>query len=42
MHPGGSRVSFSRHTGFVGQVWAIDNLLAYIRTGESAPFRVRR
>ncbi len=37
LHPRGSHVAFQRHAGLVAQVWAIDNLLQFIQSGESAP-----
>jgi hypothetical protein len=35
LHPSGSRLVFERHAGSVAQVWAIDNLLPFIRSGAS-------
>jgi len=36
MNPTGSSFAFQRHTGTAAQVWAIDNLLAFIQSGETA------
>jgi Tol biopolymer transport system component len=35
LHPNGTRIAFERHAGLVNQYWAIDNLLAFIRSGRS-------
>ncbi len=37
LHPDGSRIAFTRHAGVVSEVWAIDNLLQFIQSGESLP-----
>ena len=42
LHPTGNRVAFERHAGFVAQVWAIDNLMAFIQSGASMPAVPRR
>jgi len=36
LHPDGSRIAFQRHAGLKAQVWAIDNLLPFIRSGATA------
>lgn len=36
LHPRGSQVAFQLHAGSLRQVWAIDNLLQFIQSGESA------
>lgn len=33
LHPAGSRLAFQLHAGFLAQTWAIDNLMAFIRSG---------
>jgi serine/threonine protein kinase len=35
IHPAGARMIFGRHAGTISQVWAIDNLLPFIRSGAS-------
>jgi hypothetical protein len=35
LHPSGSRIAFEWHAGFVSQVWAIDKLAQFIRSGGS-------
>jgi hypothetical protein len=35
IHPSGSHIVFERHAGLLSQVWAIDNLLSFIRSGAS-------
>lgn len=42
LHPDGTRLAFERHAGFVAQVWAIDNLMAFIQSGASMPAVPRR
>jgi hypothetical protein len=42
LHPGGTRLAFERHTGFVAQVWAIDHLMAFIKSGASVTAVPRR
>jgi hypothetical protein len=42
LHPDGSRIAFERHSGLVAQVWAIDNLLSFIRSGAEAVTTLRR
>jgi serine/threonine protein kinase len=43
MHPAGSRLVFERHAGLVSQVWAIDNLLSFIKSGKAVtPLTMRR
>ena len=42
LHPQGSYVAFQRHAGTLAQVWAIDNFLEFIQSGESAPLTPRR
>jgi len=37
LHPDGSRLAFQRHAGLRAQVWAIDNLAQFIRSGAAAP-----
>ena len=37
LHPDGSRIAFTRHAGTVSEVWAIDNLMQFIQSGESLP-----
>jgi serine/threonine protein kinase/Tol biopolymer transport system component len=36
LHPDGSRVAFQRHAGLQAQVWAVDNLQQFIRSGAPA------
>ena len=42
LHPSGNRLAFERHTGFVAQVWAIDNLMAFIQSGATVTAVPRR
>jgi serine/threonine protein kinase/Tol biopolymer transport system component len=42
LHPDSSRIAFERHSGLVAQVWAIDNLLPFIRSGAAAVTSLRR
>jgi hypothetical protein len=42
LHPDGSRIAFERHSGLIAQVWAIDNLLPFIRSGAEAVTTLRR
>jgi len=37
LHPDGSRLAFQRHAGLRAQVWAIDNLAQFIRSGAAVP-----
>ena len=42
LHPDGTRLAFERHAGFVAQVWAIDNLMPFIKSGAAMPPVPRR
>ena len=35
LHPAGSLIAFERHAGFLAQTWAIDDLMAFIRSEET-------
>jgi dipeptidyl aminopeptidase/acylaminoacyl peptidase len=35
LHPNGSHIAFERHAGVVSQLWAIDNLAQFIKSGRS-------
>ena len=42
LNPAGTRIAFERHAGVVNQVWAIDHMLGFIRSGASVPSRELR